>query len=274
MDVGDWLRSLGLEQYAAAFRDNAIDWGVLPSLTADDLRDLGVTLVGHRRRMLDAIAALGQEPSPVPPAPPPAVAAEAERRQLTVLFCDLAGSTELAARLDPEDLRAIINAYHQAVARVLTGFGGFVAKYMGDGILAYFGYPQAHEEDAGHASCAPRSRMTGASSRSCSALSSSNGVPDSSQRPRRPLAISSTARGAREIPERASLETSRWPTLACIQEICRGRAGITTAPSHLIGASTRPRRFASPTNTVSSWGLFLTSMPAGAGGCSVIRTRP
>jgi class 3 adenylate cyclase len=148
MDVGDWLRSLGLEQYAAAFRDNAIDWGVLPSLTADDLRDLGVTLVGHRRRMLDAIAALGQEPSPVPPAPPPAVAAEAERRQLTVLFCDLAGSTELAARLDPEDLRAIINAYHQAVARVLTGFGGFVAKYMGDGILAYFGYPQAHEEDA------------------------------------------------------------------------------------------------------------------------------
>ncbi len=147
MDVGDWLRGLGLEQYAAAFRDNAIDWGVLPSLTGEDLRDLGVTLVGHRRRMLDAIGALGQEPSP-PPAAPPTVAADAERRQLTVLFCDLAGSTELAARLDPEDLRAIINAYHQAVAAVLTGFGGFVAKYMGDGILAYFGYPEAHEEDA------------------------------------------------------------------------------------------------------------------------------
>ncbi|MFI4947926.1 MAG: AAA family ATPase [Alphaproteobacteria bacterium] len=149
MDVADWLRNLGLEQYAAAFRDNAIDASLLPTLTAEDLRDLGVTLVGHRRRLLDAIAALGAEAASVPSAAPvPATAAaDAERRQLTVLFCDLAGSTELAARLDPEDLRAIITAYHQAVARVLTGFGGFVAKYMGDGILAYFGYPQAHEED-------------------------------------------------------------------------------------------------------------------------------
>jgi len=149
MDVGDWLRNLGLGQYAASFRDNEIDATVLPSLTAEDLKDLGVTLVGHRRRLLDAIAALGQEAVPAPSAAPvPTSAAEAERRQLTVLFCDLAGSTELAARLDPEDLRAIIAAYHQAVAAVLTGFGGFVAKYMGDGILAYFGYPQAHEEDA------------------------------------------------------------------------------------------------------------------------------
>jgi class 3 adenylate cyclase len=148
MDVGDWLRNQGLGQYAAAFRDNEIDAGVLPGLTAEDLRDLGVTLVGHRRRLLDAIAALGQEAVSAPSAAPiPAAAADAERRQLTVLFCDLAGSTELAARLDPEDLRAIISAYHQAVAAVLTGFGGFVAKYMGDGILAYFGYPQAHEED-------------------------------------------------------------------------------------------------------------------------------
>ncbi|MGC2412365.1 MAG: AAA family ATPase, partial [Stellaceae bacterium] len=150
MDVAGWLRDLGLGQYAASFRDNAIDASVLPSLTAEDLRDLGVTLVGHRPRLLDAIAALGQErvAAPIPAAAVvPAVAAEAERRQLTVLFCDLAGSTGLAARLDPEDLRAIIGAYHQAVAAVLTGFGGFVAKYMGDGILAYFGYPQAHEED-------------------------------------------------------------------------------------------------------------------------------
>jgi len=149
MDVGDWLSALGLGQYAAAFRDNEIDESVLPSLTAEDLRDLGVTLVGHRRRLLDAIAALGPEAVSAPSAAAvPAAAAEAERRQLTVLFCDLAGSTELAARLDPEDLRAIIAAYHQAVAAVLTGFGGFVAKYMGDGILAYFGYPQAHEDDA------------------------------------------------------------------------------------------------------------------------------
>ncbi len=138
MDVAGWLRDLGLGQYAASFRDNAIDASVLPSLTAEDLRDLGVTLVGHRRRLLDAIAALGQErvAAPIPAAAvAPAVAADAERRQLTVLFCDLAGSTGLAARLDPEDLRAIIGAYHQAVAAVLTGFGGFVAKYMGDGIL-------------------------------------------------------------------------------------------------------------------------------------------
>ena len=149
MNVGDWLRNLGLGQYAAAFRDNEIDESVLPGLTTEDLRDLGVTLVGHRRRLLDAIAALGQEAVSAPfAAPVPASAAEAERRQLTVLFCDLAGSTELAARLDPEDLRAVIAAYHQAVAAILTGFGGFVAKYMGDGILAYFGYPQAHEEDA------------------------------------------------------------------------------------------------------------------------------
>ncbi len=148
MDVGDWLRNLGLGQYAAAFRDNEIDATVLPGLTAEDLKDLGVTLVGHRRRLLDAIGALGQEAVYATSAAPiPAAAAEAERRQLTVLFCDLAGSTELAERLDPEDLRAIINAYHQAVAAVLTGFGGFVAKYMGDGILAYFGYPRAHEED-------------------------------------------------------------------------------------------------------------------------------
>ena len=148
MDVGDWLRTLGLGQYAAAFRDNEIDAGVLPGLTAEDLKDLGVTLVGHRRRLLDAIAALGQEATTAPASASPPVAAEAERRQLTVLFCDLAGSTELAGRLDPEDLRTIIAAYHQAVAAVLTGFGGFVAKYMGDGILAYFGYPEAHEEDA------------------------------------------------------------------------------------------------------------------------------
>jgi class 3 adenylate cyclase len=144
MDVAAWLRGLGLEHYAPAFRDNAIDASVLPSLTGEDLKDLGVTLVGHRRRLLDAIAALAVPPATIPAAPQPPVAAEADRRQLTVLFCDLAGSTELAARLDPEDLRAIINAYHQAVAAVLTGFGGFVAKYMGDGILAYFGYPRAH----------------------------------------------------------------------------------------------------------------------------------
>jgi class 3 adenylate cyclase/predicted ATPase len=165
MDVGEWLRTLGLEQYELAFRENEIDERILPSLTAEDLKDLGVTLVGHRRRILDAVAALGIEarlrpslpiatiggsphPNPLPPAGEGRVGVEAERRQLTVMFCDLVGSTALSARLDPEDLREVIGAYHRAVAEVVAGFDGFVAKYMGDGVLLYFGYPRAHEDDA------------------------------------------------------------------------------------------------------------------------------
>src|SRR5215472_3648349 len=154
MDVLAWLRGLGLEQYAATFRDNDIDDAVLKRLTAEDLRELGVASVGHRRRLLDAIAAL----VPTPPADTSPLPAEttttllpkgdAERRQLTVMFCDLVGSTVLSARLDPEDLRAVIGAYHRCVAAVIEGTGGFVAKYMGDGVLAYFGYPRADEHDA------------------------------------------------------------------------------------------------------------------------------
>jgi class 3 adenylate cyclase/energy-coupling factor transporter ATP-binding protein EcfA2 len=144
VDIAAWLRGLGLEQYEAAFRANAIDASVLPRLTAEDLKDLGVTLVGHRRRLLDAIAALGAEPA-VADVP---VRAAAERRQLTVMFCDLVGSTALAVRFDPEDLREIEGAYHRVVAETVGRFGGFVAKYMGDGVLIYFGYPRAHEEDA------------------------------------------------------------------------------------------------------------------------------
>jgi class 3 adenylate cyclase len=146
MDITGWLRRLGLEQYEPAFRANEIDAGVLPSLTAEDLKDLGVSLVGHRRRLLDAIAALGGEAPAATTAAP--IQTEAERRQLTVMFCDLVGSTALSARLDPEDLREVIAAYHRAVAKVVAGFDGFVAKYMGDGVLAYFGYPRAHEDDA------------------------------------------------------------------------------------------------------------------------------
>jgi class 3 adenylate cyclase/predicted ATPase len=154
MDVAKWLRGLGLEQYAPAFRDNDIDAKVLRRLTGEDLRELGVRSIGHRRRLLDAISALGAVMAnvdvttashDVPPM------GEAERRQLTVMFCDLVGSTELAARLDPEDLRDVIGAYHRAVAGVVTSFEGFVAKYMGDGVLIYFGYPQANEDDAEHA---------------------------------------------------------------------------------------------------------------------------
>jgi class 3 adenylate cyclase len=153
MDVGGWLRKLGLEQYEATFRENEIDDTVLPRLTAEDLRDLGVGIVGHRRKLLDAIAALRTEaPSPSPSDAPPAIDKDtketAERRQVTVMFSDLVGSTALSARMDPEDLREVISAYQRCVADTVRRFGGFVAKYMGDGVLIYFGYPQAHEDDA------------------------------------------------------------------------------------------------------------------------------
>jgi class 3 adenylate cyclase/predicted ATPase len=151
MDIAAWLRGLGLEQYAPAFRDNDVDGEVLPELTSDDLISIGVTSVGHRRKLLAAIASLGATPpaATVMEAPRDApVQADAERRQLTVMFCDLVGSTELSSRLDPEDLREVIAVYHRAVAEVVTGFDGFVAKYMGDGVLVYFGYPRAHEDDA------------------------------------------------------------------------------------------------------------------------------
>ena len=151
MDIQAWLRSLGLELYYQAFLDNDIDPLILPSLTAEDLRDIGVASVGHRRKLLDAIEALQAAPAPqdeAPAAAPPAVKPEAERRHLTVLFCDLAGSTELSARLDPEDMREVIGAYQNAVAGEVARYEGHIAKFMGDGVLAYFGYPKAHEDDA------------------------------------------------------------------------------------------------------------------------------
>jgi class 3 adenylate cyclase/predicted ATPase len=151
IDVAEWLQDLGLERYVPAFRDNEIDWEVLPKLTSEDLREIGVAAIGHRRKLLDAIAALGAT------APAAAVTAalsdapapvEVERRQLTVMFCDMVGSTALSTRFDPEDLRELIGDYHRAVADTVGRFDGFVAKYMGDGVLIYFGYPQAHEDDA------------------------------------------------------------------------------------------------------------------------------
>jgi class 3 adenylate cyclase/tetratricopeptide (TPR) repeat protein len=147
LDIAGWLRGLGLEQYEGAFRENRIGPDILPSLTAEDLKDLGITLVGDRRRLLDAIAALRPSGRPEVPAAP-ALTGQAERRQLTVMFCDLVGSTALSTRLDPEDLRAVIGGYHRCVAAVIGRNGGFVAKYMGDGVLAYFGYPRADEHDA------------------------------------------------------------------------------------------------------------------------------
>lgn len=140
--IAAWLQTLGMSEYAERFAENRIDASVLCDLTDEDLKELGVVL-GDRRKLLRAIAAL-DGPSAVPPAPQSA----AERRQLTVMFCDLVGSTALSARLDPEDLRDIIETYHRCCAMTVERNGGFVAKYMGDGVLVYFGYPQAHEHDA------------------------------------------------------------------------------------------------------------------------------
>ena len=165
MDVAAWLNNLGLGQYEAAFRDNAIDADLLPSLTSEDLKDLGVTIVGHRRKLLDAIAALGAASVPVPPPsatgppaalPPPALSSrpqprsrdDAERRPITVMFCDLVGSTALASRLDAEDWRSLVNAYLDEASAAVTGLGGHVLKRLGDGLMALFGYPQAQENDA------------------------------------------------------------------------------------------------------------------------------
>ena len=157
MDVVVWLRSLGLGKYEAVFRENDIDETVLPSMTHENLKELGVASFGHRVKLLDAIAALRKDESGKTPsvdaastssAPSARPEDRAERRQVTVMFSDLVGSTALSARMDPEDLREVISAYQKCVAETVQRFGGFVANYMGDGVLVYFGYPQAQEDDA------------------------------------------------------------------------------------------------------------------------------
>jgi class 3 adenylate cyclase len=144
--IADWLEKLGMPEYAERFNANGIDVSVLPHLTDQDLKDLGV-LLGHRRKMLAAISKLSGVAA-ASPEPEPRVQDTAERRQVTVMFSDLVGSTALSARMDPEDLREVISAYQKCVAEAVRRFGGFVAKYLGDGVLVYFGYPQAHEDDA------------------------------------------------------------------------------------------------------------------------------
>ncbi|HEY6439065.1 MAG TPA: adenylate/guanylate cyclase domain-containing protein [Acetobacteraceae bacterium] len=153
MDVVDWLRALDLGQYEEAFRENLVSMDLLPSLTADDLKELGVNTVGDRRRLLNAISTLraGTEQNSVRPTPSildgdwPHTA---ERRQLSVMFCDISGSTALSTRLDPEDLSAVVRAYQSTVRATIARFGGFIARYVGDGVLIYFGWPEAHETDA------------------------------------------------------------------------------------------------------------------------------
>jgi class 3 adenylate cyclase/tRNA A37 threonylcarbamoyladenosine biosynthesis protein TsaE len=147
--IADWLEKLGMSEYADRFAESDIDTSVLRDLTDQDLKELGVSL-GHRRKMLRAIAELsGAVPTlPQPESTELKTKDAAERRQVTVMFSDLVGSTALSARMDPEDLREVISAYQKCVAETVSRFGGFVAKYMGDGVLVYFGYPQAHEDDA------------------------------------------------------------------------------------------------------------------------------
>jgi class 3 adenylate cyclase len=148
--ITEWLASLGLPEYAQRFAENGIDVSVLRYLTDQDLEKIGV-LLGHRRKMLAAIAELsGVAPVMPQPASPPEEKRrhDAERRHLTIMFCDLVGSTALATRLDPEELQEIVGGYHRRCADVITESGGFVARYLGDGVLAYFGYPRAHEDDA------------------------------------------------------------------------------------------------------------------------------
>ena len=153
--IADWLENLGLGRYAQRFAENDINFSILSDLTDQNLKELGVSSLGHRRQLLRAIAELTSveknEPTPAVAAPTavfPQSHDVAERRQVTVMFSDLVGSTALSARIDPEDLREVISVYQKCVAETVQRFGGFVAKYMGDGVLVYFGYPQAHEDDA------------------------------------------------------------------------------------------------------------------------------
>jgi class 3 adenylate cyclase len=147
-----WLAQLGLSEYAQAFAENHVDYELLPRLTAEDLRDIGISSVGHRRKLLDAIAHLAVNAPPQMPVEPekaaqPRQERAAERRRLSVMFCDLVGSTGLSQRLDPEELSEVIRIYQNTVAGEVARYEGHVAKFMGDGVMALFGYPQAHEDD-------------------------------------------------------------------------------------------------------------------------------
>src|SRR5215470_4812515 len=150
--IADWLSQVGMHEYAQRFAENGIDLEIVTDLSDEDLEKIGVASLGHRRKLLRAInnlKAAEKATSAAAAAQPAARTADAaERRQVTVMFSDLVGSTALAARMDPEDLRELISRYHKCVAETVRRFGGFVAQYLGDGVLVYFGYPEAHEDDA------------------------------------------------------------------------------------------------------------------------------
>ena len=148
-DIAGWLKEIGLGQYDVQFREHDIDDDVLLTLTSEDLKEIGVATVGHRRKLLNAIAELARAED-VETLPEPMsrfVSQVAERRQMTVLFCDLVGSTALSERLDPEDMSDVLRSFHDLLAASVTRFDGYVAKLMGDGALVYFGFPHAHEDD-------------------------------------------------------------------------------------------------------------------------------
>ena len=187
MDVGGWLRGLGLGQYEEKFRDNKIDADLLPRLTVDDLKDIGVSVVGDRRRLLDAIAVIAGAgrpadlpASPTKSAPSKGLQASAERRPITVMFCDLVGSTSLAAKLDAEDWRNLVNAYLDEASAAVTGLGGHVLKKLGDGLMALFGYPHAQENDAERAVRAALAIQRALSD--LNARNAANGAPELSAR--------------------------------------------------------------------------------------------
>ena len=231
MDIADWLRRLGLEQYEPTFRDNAIDGAVLPRLTPDDLKDIGVAQVGHRRKLLDAIAALRElapaaTPAAVDPSSQLAVTAApsgGERRQLTVMFCDLVGSTALSEKLDPEELRSLLHAYRTLCGDVIARYDGFVARYVGDGILTYFGWPTAHEEDAEMVRVALEIVQTVKRASSTEDLSVRIGVATG------PVVVGETAGAG----EQSKLAVGNTPNLAARLQ------GLAAADQIVIAASTR-----------------------------------
>ena len=227
MDIGGWLRGLGLGQYEATFRESEIDAEVLPELTESDLSQLGVPL-GHRKRLLKAIAALGAaEKAPATalrPLQEEAVSHGGERRQLTVMFCDLVGSTALSEKLDPEELRSLLHAYRILCGEVIAHYDGFVARYVGDGILTYFGWPTAHEEDAERAVRAALEIVHSAKRASSTEdLSVRIGIATG------PVVVGETA----GVGDQSKLAVGSTPNLAARLQ------GLATADQIVIAASTR-----------------------------------
>ena len=271
LDIDAWLRGIGLGQYAELFRANDIEAELLPRLTADDLKDMGVASLGHRKKLLEAIAALGaatdtSSPHRAAAAPPSA----AERRQLTVMFVDLVGSTALSAELDPEDMRELIRTYQNTVAGEITRFEGHIAKFLGDGVLAYFGWPRAHEDEAeravraGLAVTAAASRLTTpAGKRLCRRASASRPVWSSSaissakgrRRSRRSWATRRISpHGCRRVAEPGMVVIAEHDPRACsatcsccaTSERRASRASRTRSPPSRCSASARSRAASRP----------------------------